>query len=164
MGCFAVVGSQIHVCLHGGRPVYTKHSYSGLPPHCSFHRGPHSVVQVGFAYDALNNLIWNASGEYVDAWKNSGRVPPWKERKGLMAQEFQPTDPNVEDSTISVDKVLNLLWSHVGLQASHFVNGSSGVCDGHSVCFCQTWEIMRGMNWNTLDATELTSYFLVLQV
>jgi len=80
----------------------------------------------------------------------------------LQDVEFTPTQaPEIE-----VHKVFKLLWSHVGLQAHHFLDGcfegSKSIFDEENLV--DAWGIVSRMNFKTLHASELTALFVVIQV
>ncbi|CAH1233961.1 HECTD4 [Branchiostoma lanceolatum] len=63
------------LCFSTASGQYTNRCELVDAPTCSLARGA-SVQGLGVCYDAVNNLIWTCSGDWVDQWHNPGNQAP----------------------------------------------------------------------------------------
>ncbi|ROL42235.1 putative E3 ubiquitin-protein ligase HECTD4 [Anabarilius grahami] len=87
-------------------------------PGSSLGRGA-QVAGLGACYDALNNLIWTCSSDYMDQWCNPGNQAFHHvcQRLGVSHVISQP-----KEEMIDTAKVINQLLHHVGAMCIHQLN------------------------------------------
>ncbi|XP_016414650.1 probable E3 ubiquitin-protein ligase HECTD4 [Sinocyclocheilus rhinocerous] len=87
-------------------------------PGSSLGRGA-QVAGLGACYDALNNLIWTCSSDYMDQWCNPGNQAFHHvcQRLGVSHVISQP-----KEEMIDTCKVINQLLHHVGAMCIHQLN------------------------------------------
>ncbi|RXN23820.1 putative E3 ubiquitin- ligase HECTD4 isoform X1 [Labeo rohita] len=87
-------------------------------PGSSLGRGA-QVAGLGACYDALNNLIWTCSSDYMDQWCNPGNQAFHHvcQRLGVSHVISQPKEEMIDTS-----KVINQLLHHVGAMCIHQLN------------------------------------------
>lgn len=87
-------------------------------PGSSLGRGA-QVAGLGACYDALNNLIWTCSGDYMDQWCNPGNQAFHHvcQRLGVSHIIRQPKEEMIDTS-----EVINQLLHHVGAMCIHQLN------------------------------------------
>ncbi|XP_016148700.1 probable E3 ubiquitin-protein ligase HECTD4 [Sinocyclocheilus grahami] len=87
-------------------------------PGSSLGRGA-QVAGLGACYDALNNLIWTCSSDYMDQWCNPGNQAFHHvcQRLGVSHVISQP-----KEEMIGTSKVINQLLHHVGAMCIHQLN------------------------------------------
>ncbi|XP_051557544.1 probable E3 ubiquitin-protein ligase HECTD4 [Myxocyprinus asiaticus] len=87
-------------------------------PGSSLGRGA-QVAGLGACYDALNNLIWTCSSDYMDQWCNPGNQAFHHvcQRLGVSHVIRQP-----KEEMIDTTEVINQLLHHVGAMCIHQLN------------------------------------------
>uniref|UniRef100_A0A8C8HAD7 HECT domain-containing protein n=1 Tax=Oncorhynchus tshawytscha TaxID=74940 RepID=A0A8C8HAD7_ONCTS len=87
-------------------------------PGSSLGRGA-QVAGLGACYDALNNLIWTCSSDYMDQWCNPGNQAfhHMCHRLGVSNVIKEP-----KEETVATDEVINQLLHHVGAMCIHQLN------------------------------------------
>uniref|UniRef100_A0A8C7DPU3 HECT domain E3 ubiquitin protein ligase 4 n=1 Tax=Oncorhynchus kisutch TaxID=8019 RepID=A0A8C7DPU3_ONCKI len=87
-------------------------------PGSSLGRGA-QVAGLGACYDALNNLIWTCSSDYMDQWCNPGNQAfhHMCHRLGVSNVIKEP-----KEETVATGEVINQLLHHVGAMCIHQLN------------------------------------------
>ncbi|KAG7243852.1 hypothetical protein INR49_006006 [Caranx melampygus] len=87
-------------------------------PGSSLGRGA-QVAGLGACYDALNNLIWTCSSDYIDQWCNPGNQAFHHvcHRLGVSHVIKEP-----KEETVATGEVINQLLHHVGAMCIHQLN------------------------------------------
>ncbi|CDQ83254.1 unnamed protein product [Oncorhynchus mykiss] len=87
-------------------------------PGSSLGRGA-QVAGLGACYDALNNLIWSCSSDYMDQWSNPGNQAFHHvcHRLGVSHVIKEP-----KEETVATGEVINQLLHHVGAMCIHQLN------------------------------------------
>ncbi|KAA8578851.1 hypothetical protein FQN60_005319, partial [Etheostoma spectabile] len=87
-------------------------------PGSSLGRGA-QVAGLGACYDALNNLIWTCSSDYIDQWCNPGNQAFHHvcHRLGVSHVIKEP-----KEETVATGDVINQLLHHVGAMCIHQLN------------------------------------------
>uniref|UniRef100_A0A8D3DKM7 HECT domain-containing protein n=1 Tax=Scophthalmus maximus TaxID=52904 RepID=A0A8D3DKM7_SCOMX len=87
-------------------------------PGSSLGRGA-QVAGLGACYDALNNLIWTCSSDYIDQWCNPGNQAFHHvcHRLGVSHIIKEP-----KEETVATGEVINQLLHHVGAMCIHQLN------------------------------------------
>uniref|UniRef100_A0A4W3K6B9 HECT domain E3 ubiquitin protein ligase 4 n=1 Tax=Callorhinchus milii TaxID=7868 RepID=A0A4W3K6B9_CALMI len=77
------------------------------------------VPGLGACYDAMNNMIWTCSSDYMDQWCNPGNQAFHHicQRLGVSHVIQQP-----KDAAMSTSEVINQLLHHVGAMCIHQLN------------------------------------------
>ncbi|CAL8117602.1 unnamed protein product [Orchesella dallaii] len=162
--CPKAIGTQIHLCMNGGSPLFSKQDFLNLSPDSSFFHGA-VIPESGATYDPVNNLIWTVNGSFVDSWKNPGYIPPWKQNQILMTTanveediSSSPSSPNADVKT-----VINVMVRHMGIMANHFLLGDKDASIGFSGNVLKTLIELIFKYQRDFEGPELTSIFLTLQ-
>ncbi|XP_056457694.1 probable E3 ubiquitin-protein ligase HECTD4 isoform X1 [Gadus chalcogrammus] len=87
-------------------------------PGSSLGRGA-QVAGLGACYDALNNLVWTTSSDYMDQWFNPGNQAFHHlcQRLGVSHVIQEP-----KEETVATSEVVNQLLHHVGAMCIHQLN------------------------------------------
>ncbi|KAK7934210.1 hypothetical protein WMY93_005106 [Mugilogobius chulae] len=87
-------------------------------PGSSLGRGA-QVTGLGACYDALNNLIWTCSSDYIDQWYNPGNQAFHHvcHRLGVSHIIKEP-----KDEMVTTGEVINQLLHHIGAMCIHQLN------------------------------------------
>ncbi|KAJ3603715.1 hypothetical protein NHX12_028456 [Muraenolepis orangiensis] len=87
-------------------------------PGSSLGRGA-QVAGLGACYDALNNLVWTSSSDYMDQWFNPGNQAFHHlcQRLGVSHVIQEP-----KEETMATPEVINQLLHHVGAMCIHQLN------------------------------------------
>uniref|UniRef100_A0A3B4BE60 HECT domain-containing protein n=1 Tax=Periophthalmus magnuspinnatus TaxID=409849 RepID=A0A3B4BE60_9GOBI len=87
-------------------------------PGSSLGRGA-QVTGLGASYDALNNLIWTCSSDYIDQWYNPGNQAFHHvcHRLGVSHIIKEP-----KDEMVTTGEVINQLLHHIGAMCIHQLN------------------------------------------
>ncbi|XP_043571193.1 probable E3 ubiquitin-protein ligase HECTD4 [Chiloscyllium plagiosum] len=77
------------------------------------------VPGLGACYDAMNNMIWTCSSDYMDQWCNPGNQAFHHicQRLGVSHIILEP-----KDESVSTSNVINQLLHHVGAMCIHQLN------------------------------------------
>ncbi|XP_078681858.1 putative E3 ubiquitin-protein ligase HECTD4 [Branchiostoma floridae x Branchiostoma belcheri] len=104
------------LCFSTASGQYTNRCELVDAPTCSLARGA-SVQGLGVCYDAVNNLIWTCSGDWVDQWHNPGNQAPHHvcRRLGIDTDIQDPP----QDNLVACPEVINQLMRHVGFSCCH---------------------------------------------
>ncbi|XP_066272380.1 LOW QUALITY PROTEIN: probable E3 ubiquitin-protein ligase HECTD4 [Branchiostoma lanceolatum] len=130
------------LCFSTASGQYTNRCELVDAPTCSLARGA-SVQGLGVCYDAVNNLIWTCSGDWVDQWHNPGNQAPHHicRRLGINVDIREPPQEPVpnqaphhvcrrlginvdireppQDNLVACPEVINQLMRHVGFSCCH---------------------------------------------
>ncbi|XP_048467693.1 probable E3 ubiquitin-protein ligase HECTD4 [Rhincodon typus] len=77
------------------------------------------VPGLGACYDAMNNMIWTCSSDYMDQWCNPGNQAFHHVCQRLGVSHIIP-EP--KDESVSTSNVINQLLHHVGAMCIHQLN------------------------------------------
>ncbi|KAI8513245.1 putative E3 ubiquitin-protein ligase HTD4 [Branchiostoma belcheri] len=104
------------LCFSTASGQYTNRCELVDAPTCSLARGA-GVQGLGVCYDAVNNLIWTCSGDWVDQWHNPGNQAPHHvcRRLGIDTDIQDPP----QDNLVACPEVINQLMRHVGFSCCH---------------------------------------------
>ncbi|XP_035690111.1 probable E3 ubiquitin-protein ligase HECTD4 [Branchiostoma floridae] len=104
------------LCFSTASGQYTNRCELVDAPTCSLARGA-GVQGLGVCYDAVNNLIWTCSGDWVDQWHNPGNQAPHHvcRRLGIQADIQEPP----QDNLVACPEVISQLMRHVGFSCCH---------------------------------------------
>lgn len=142
--------------------MYAKQPFADLPARSAFQKTQVTIPEIACVYDSKNNLIWTTNGNYLDAWKNPGHTPPWYQQAQLMMHQTELYPENGPD--IEVFKILNQIWTHIGVMASNFLSGDADCNIGFTTNILQQLSDVTLKNVRSFDGTALTSVLLVFQV
>jgi len=99
----------------------------------------------------------------MDAFRNPGHKPPWYKHAQLMMHQTE-LSPDTTSPDLEASKVLNQLFTHIGVMASNFISGDAECNIGFTMNILKQLADVTLTNIRRFDGTALTSVLLAFQV